>query len=198
MVSSMTSVFYGVKEEETSSRNLEKSVKILLCIFELHDKSIIMQLKDHVPWEHVLVLNWPWSNVVMDPWKPSWSLVSSMTSVFYCAKRRTGTNSREKSVKIVYALLSCMIKAFMGSSNVKFVIDSTLRVSSMTNRHTSLDLSVNILYIRGLFQCEVRQRLDASRRVHDEFSPNSTRPWIYFISVIKSIRHSASPRAYCF
>ena len=42
-------------------------------------------------------------------------------------------NSREKKSKSFNALLRCMIKVFMDSSNVKIAIDSTLRVSSITN-----------------------------------------------------------------
>ena len=41
--------------------------------------------------------------------------------------------SRKKTSKSFSALLSCMIKIFTDSSNVKFVIDSTLCVSSITN-----------------------------------------------------------------
>ena len=39
----------------------------------------------------------------------------------------------EKVSKSFSTLLSCMIKIFMDSSNLKFVIDSMLRVSSLTN-----------------------------------------------------------------
>ena len=53
---------------------------------------------------------------------------------FYSAKRRKVKWSLEKRVsKSFSASLSCMIKVFMDSSNVKFVINSTLRVSSITN-----------------------------------------------------------------
>ena len=60
---------------------------------------------------------------------------SSMTSAFDSAKRRSWMNSTEEVSKSFGALMSCMIKVFMDSSNVKFVIDSTLCVSSMTNCH---------------------------------------------------------------
>ena len=39
----------------------------------------------------------------------------------------------EKVSRSFGTLLTCMIKMFMDSSNVRFVIDSTLRVSSITN-----------------------------------------------------------------
>ena len=58
-------------------------------------------------------------------------MVSSMTSTFYSAKRRRSwMNFREKVSKSFRALLSCLLKIFVISSNVNFVIDSTLRVCS--------------------------------------------------------------------
>ena len=60
-----------------------------------------------------------------------------MTSAFYRVKGEKKLNEllRKKTSKSSSALLSCMIKVFMGFSNVEFVIDSTLRVLSMTNFH---------------------------------------------------------------
>ena len=63
-------------------------------------------------------------------------MVSSMASAFYSAKRwGRWMNSWEKVSKSFSALLSCMIKISMDSFNMKFVIDSTLRVSTITNFH---------------------------------------------------------------
>ena len=163
--------------------------------------------------------------------------------------------------KYFNALWSCTIKIFMNSSNVKFVIDSTLRVSFKTNFYhwtrpwiyinytlraiiylylatesprsigTRVHLELTIIKsgygslevimvssrtsafysakkrrswmnypeknvkifscivklhdknIHGLFQCEVRYRLDALRLVHNKLH-SWTRPWIYSASKI--------------
>ena len=72
-------------------------------------------------------------NIVMDPWKSLWSV--QWPRHFTVRKGKYVEWTARKVSNSFSALLSCMITVFMGSSNVKFVIDSTLRVTSMTNFH---------------------------------------------------------------
>ena len=54
--------------------------------------------------------------------------------ILQCEKEEKLNELLRKNVsKSFSALLRCVIKVFMDSSNVKFVIDPTLRVSSITN-----------------------------------------------------------------
>ena len=62
-------------------------------------------------------------------------------------------NSREKISKSYSALFSCMIKIFVDSSNVKFVIDSTLRISSITNIIIGLVHEYIYIYIYIYISC---------------------------------------------
>ena len=81
----------------------------------------------------MLIWNWTWSNLVIDPWK-SWWLVKWPRHI-NCEKQELSELLRKEVSKSFSALLNCMVKVFMDYSNVKFVIDSTLRVSSMTSFH---------------------------------------------------------------
>ena len=69
----------------------------------------------------------------MDPWNWLWSVQWPRHMI--CEKEEKLNETWEEVSKCSSALLSRMTKIFIDSSNVKFVIDSTLHVSSITNFH---------------------------------------------------------------